>query len=382
METLRMKITVLGMIFLFLIFTIACFEFLSIDQPESVQPGEKINVYLEVQTETEYDDQNPHYGILGLMMPLDWQVDSVYYEGDYGSGYCTFLHPDSVDAEPDGKVNYWTDSLTYRFPPPEGMHWVVYQATQGHYATKDPMYKYLDVYVDFTAGQKGGEYDMGYFISTAAYELEDSTWYAISLENNLTVNNTPPFVDLPDSVIFENDTSVTINLWDYTTDGENEDAELSFDINTNGRFLTMDYDSTSGDLTLSAPGYTFVAELYVTAADLGGEAAGDTAIVQVNEATAIGDVSAAIPLRNALYKNYPNPFNPRTSIRFDLKKAADVRIEIFNELGQKVNTLVDGYRSAGTYTIRFDARALSSGVYYYKMTTPEFKQIRKMLLIK
>ena len=84
----------------------------------------------------------------------------------------------------------------------------------------------------------------------------------------------------------------------------------------------------------------------------------------------------------ALDQNYPNPFNPTTNISYSLGRTSEVKLEIFNVLGQKVQTLVDERKNPGTYRITFDARNLSSGMYFYKLSTSGFTQTKKMVLIK
>lgn len=83
-----------------------------------------------------------------------------------------------------------------------------------------------------------------------------------------------------------------------------------------------------------------------------------------------------------LEQNYPNPFNPSTKINFGLKKAGNVDITLYNILGNKVATLLNGYKSAGNHTINFNASNLSSGVYLYKIISKGFVQTRKMILEK
>jgi hypothetical protein len=88
-----------------------------------------------------------------------------------------------------------------------------------------------------------------------------------------------------------------------------------------------------------------------------------------------------------LYQNFPNPFNPNTEISFHLSSGGIVHLNIFNILGQKVKTLIDEERPAGKHTILWDGKndsghPLVSGVYYYRLTTSDQMQIRKMTLIK
>ena len=83
-----------------------------------------------------------------------------------------------------------------------------------------------------------------------------------------------------------------------------------------------------------------------------------------------------------LFKNYPNPFNPTTNIGFSIPKASNVKITVYNVLGQKVITLLDDKMNVGKHTITFNASGLSSGVYFYRIESGEFIKTQKMLLIK
>jgi len=89
-----------------------------------------------------------------------------------------------------------------------------------------------------------------------------------------------------------------------------------------------------------------------------------------------------IPNSFVLEHNYPNPFNPTTTISFELPKQSHVKLSIYNTIGQKVKTLVNRELQAGSYHEVFDASELPSGVYIYKITTNEFTNTKKMILIK
>lgn len=89
-----------------------------------------------------------------------------------------------------------------------------------------------------------------------------------------------------------------------------------------------------------------------------------------------------LPEQYSLNQNYPNPFNPATTISFSLPKAGNVTLKIFNVLGQEVKTLINQYQNAGTYKVSFDASSLTSGIYFYSLSTDNFLQVRKMMLIK
>lgn len=80
------------------------------------------------------------------------------------------------------------------------------------------------------------------------------------------------------------------------------------------------------------------------------------AVVRLDVTVAVEEAVRAIPTEFRLYQNYPNPFNPETRIQYDLPTATRVRIDIFNILGQKIRTLVDEQKPAGSYSVLWDGR--------------------------
>ena len=89
-----------------------------------------------------------------------------------------------------------------------------------------------------------------------------------------------------------------------------------------------------------------------------------------------------LPNNFFLEQNFPNPFNPSTTISFSIPEQSLVKLEVFNTLGEKVTTLVNENLSKGNYKYSWDATELSSGIYFYRMETATFSQSKKMLLIK
>ena len=84
-----------------------------------------------------------------------------------------------------------------------------------------------------------------------------------------------------------------------------------------------------------------------------------------------------------LEQNYPNPFNPSTTIKFQIPQATYVTFKVYDSLGSEIKTLIDNeYRPAGIYQVDFDAQNLSSGMYFYKLITPDFVATKKMILIR
>ena len=112
-------------------------------------------------------------------------------------------------------------------------------------------------------------------------------------------------------------------------------------------------------------------------------------IINVSSSTGIEKFkSDMIPQKVKLYQNFPNPFNPETAINYELSNSSFVSIQIFNTLGEKINTLVNKYQTAGRYEINWQPKNLSSGIYFYKLkahsvlSNKEFVQIKKMIYLK
>ena len=88
------------------------------------------------------------------------------------------------------------------------------------------------------------------------------------------------------------------------------------------------------------------------------------------------------PVSSALEQNYPNPFNPSTTIHYSIARPSHVRLDLFNLLGERLSTLVDGERGAGSYSVQFDGARMASGVYVYRLTAGDFAAARRMVLLR
>jgi hypothetical protein len=84
----------------------------------------------------------------------------------------------------------------------------------------------------------------------------------------------------------------------------------------------------------------------------------------------------------SLTQNFPNPFNPATTIRYSMPNRSQVLLTVYNTVGQKVATLVQEQQEAGSYEVKFDGSALASGVYFYRLQAGSFMQTRKLLLLR
>ena len=113
--------------------------------------------------------------------------------------------------------------------------------------------------------------------------------------------------------------------------------------------------------------------------------AGDNGIIlKGSQMVPIGirNTNAIIPDYFSLSQNYPNPFNPTTNIKYQITQNKLVTLKIFDILGKEIATLINEKQSPGTYEVNWDASAFPSGVYFYKLTTGDFTETKKMLLIK
>jgi hypothetical protein len=90
----------------------------------------------------------------------------------------------------------------------------------------------------------------------------------------------------------------------------------------------------------------------------------------------------AMPLVFNLYQNYPNPFNPTTNIEYSLPQQSNVKLRVYNILGQMVMELFSGAQVAGTHVVAFDASRLASGVYFYRLEAGSYVNVKKMVLLK
>ncbi len=94
------------------------------------------------------------------------------------------------------------------------------------------------------------------------------------------------------------------------------------------------------------------------------------------------EVNFGFPAAYTLDQNYPNPFNPSTIISYSLPQGANVKLVIYNSLGQELSTLINKFENAGIHNVNFNASNLTSGMYFYKLEAGSFSQVKKMIFLK
>jgi uncharacterized protein (TIGR02145 family) len=181
---------------------------------------------------------------------------------------------------------------------------------------------------------------------------------------------------------------------------EDQGAGLGIGTNTSGFSALLSgyrkYDSTFHDLG-NNPGFWSTSEFSATTADDMGLYFSDSYIRDYkdikadgfgvrcikNEPTVINDHSNnTIPKSIDLLQNFPNPFNPNTTISFTLPERTRVVLNVYNELGEKVVVLFDGEKAAGFHSVEWNASKFVSGVYYYELKTEKFTSVKKLVLMK
>ncbi|MEX0845796.1 MAG: T9SS type A sorting domain-containing protein, partial [Balneolaceae bacterium] len=224
------------------------------------------------------------------------------------------------------------------------------------------------------------EYGSG-MVVVKATDIENGEIMDTLLVEITSVNDLPEFTQIPDTLKFRNDEDFTLQLDTSITDVEDLLDDFTIEAEADPADIGVSYDADNYIVTLSAPGFSGEGTLTITVTDSdGGEVS--VSIVVVVELSTSNELAGDIPDHFDLLQNYPNPFNPATQIRFDLPEATEVKIEVFSMLGQKVATLANKRFTAGKHRVQFEAGALSSGMYIYRIQAGDFVKTKKMTLIK
>jgi len=108
----------------------------------------------------------------------------------------------------------------------------------------------------------------------------------------------------------------------------------------------------------------------------------DMLTIKYSQIVGIQVISNEVPSDYSLKQNYPNPFNPNTNFSFSITKAGNTKLVVYDMLGRVAAILADGYLAAGSYKADFNASNLSSGVYFYRLTSGSFTDTRKLSVVK
>jgi hypothetical protein len=212
---------------------------------------------------------------------------------------------------------------------------------------------------------------------------QDTVIFSVS-----AVNDPPVISELP-VISFSTDSSASLNVWEYVHDVETADSQLTYAFSVSNDSLLYTYTDTTGILELFAvSGFSGNVTLTIQVNDPENAAVSSELSVTVNPVVGIAEITGAgIPQEFALRQNYPNPFNPNTTIKFQLPHTEDVKLAVYNILGQKVRILLNEKMNAGYYQVSWDGlsehgRQMASGVYIYRLEAGSFVEVKKMTLMK
>mgnify|MGYP000025257523 FL=1 len=344
----------------------------NVDGPCFLTPGWFFYYDFDVRTD---NDGGLHFTVVAVPMVCpdsvggcedndgDGLADTLYTESRFGSaGHYYFYNPDPVD-----QPNNWRASLLNDLSETYYADWGTSDIPHINSDAYPPMYYFYpqitlseeeDSQVMWYAGYEGSAFTwsedtMFYYPQDVDIYMMKSTDLGGSWTDLENVTSTPGGI-YPDKHL-----EIGIHLASTGTDDE---VSIFFQMPD---FYTETYPPSTGY-------EDFMNRVYV------GIYSNDA----VGEGTVGNDVEQLGPTKFTLQQNYPNPFNPVTQIKYDLDRAGDVVLDLFDIRGAKVKTLVNEYHPAGSHQFTFDGSELASGVYFYSMTANGISKTRKLVLMK
>jgi len=241
-------------------------------------------------------------------------------------------------------------------------------------------------------------FPQSYYMKTPNKPIVSSTTVkdTLYIPTSLTVSSVEVFVSLQHTY------TADIDLFLRAPNGTVRELSTDNGGASNGGYLTIFRDGSTSITTTGffAP-FSNLAAPEVTMGNFGGTNAQGNWLLEVtddlggddgkilgwglrfnNLVTGIEPVANNIPDVFSLSQNYPNPFNPTTTMRIQIPKDNDVTLKVYDMLGKEVSVLVNEFMKAGTYDITFNATNLASGTYFYRMTSGNFNDIKKMVVLK
>ena len=187
----------------------------------------------------------------------------------------------------------------------------------------------------------------------------------------------------------DSSTKLDANIWYHIVtlfDGDDIEIYINGELNSHGSFsgkiFTTDIDLTIGQILPSNTAYNFKG--IIDDVRIYDSAISESQIEKLYTGlTSIDDFeNTSLPENFVLEQNYPNPFNPETRISYQLPENQHITLEVYNILGEKVNILVNEVQDAGRYDINWNSSEVSSGIYFYKLATKNFVDIKKCVKLK
>jgi uncharacterized delta-60 repeat protein len=233
----------------------------------------------------------------------------------------------------------------------------------------------------YIAGVTGRDLPVGWDFSTISYTPSGNLRWAIAYNGNGNDEDQATFLkmdSLENIYVLGRSRGAGTN-YDFALVKYNSEGALLGSARYNGPGNGADYPSR---MALDNNG-----RVYITGAVTGMGTNLDIATLRYSQPIGIELVTSKIPKEFKIYQNYPNPFNPTTKIKFDIPAVSELRTSnisliIYNVLGKEISILVNEPLTPGTYEVNWNASDVPSGIYFYKLTAPDFTESKKMILIK
>ncbi len=218
------------------------------------------------------------------------------------------------------------------------------------------------------------------------YQIDDGNGGLDTATVHVTVravNDAPQIVNLPNTLSLSQNSCSALNMANYEYDVDTPDTLLQWSFSVSDpTAISYSYDAATDTLEICSLGPTGVYYVYTTLTDDSGAFDQDTIEVTVDAPSNLAENNGGLPKEYALKANYPNPFNPQTTIQYQLPERGFVSIKVYDVTGRLITTLIDQEQNAGFYSVQFKAQQLASGIYFYVMKSKNFVKMRKMMLIR
>jgi len=174
----------------------SCIFINEVDQPATADLNETITIDVVVENHEDEWAGSSSVGLAAIMMPTDWTVEGVTYDGDfYGPGTLDYLHPDSADRQPGVGTDLWRDTLVVFYPPGDGMDWYVFQSELFTWLGDTTV---TTVTFELTTGA-AGTYNLAYYMNSADFHFSDADFPGpISQGNTIVVADPTGLDDTPE----------------------------------------------------------------------------------------------------------------------------------------------------------------------------------------
>jgi hypothetical protein len=238
-----------------------------------------------------------------------------------------------------------------------------------------PGYLYFDddVYIEGIAEKGNGDFKVEFTVVANAYSDTESAEFSVT---DVTAPSTPTSLSASNSggnPLLTWDSNSEIDLRRYRLYRVNADPDWWYVTGTS--YLDE-------DVTVSQHGTTIKYEVKAEDWTANLSSASSQASIGGYVGKPIAQKRSSSPKRFSLSQNFPNPFNPMTTISFDVPVQSHVELQIFDLKGQIVNDLINTSLEPGSYDVQFDAESLPSGVYFYRITAGNFSDVKRMMLVK